>query len=53
MEIVYVTSMKKMPESCRECKMYGCSLPDNKTKPDMIKKAYMNKRHKDCPLKEV
>lgn len=52
MEVVYVTSMKKMPKNCGECKICICNLPMNKRKIDTVNKLYMRKRHPECPLRE-
>lgn len=52
-KIYYDTGMKEMPKSCEECRVYSCNLPTMKNKPEIVKKAYMNKRHKECPLKEA
>lgn len=51
--LVYkLEAMDKMPESCKDCKAYFCSLPLKRGKPE-IKKEYLDKRHKNCPLMEV
>lgn len=51
--LVYkLDAMDKMPESCKDCKAYFCSLPLKRGKPE-IKKEYLTKRHKNCPLMEV
>lgn len=51
MNLYYKLNMEKMPENCKECKVQFCSLPlkKNKYEPE-IKKEYMTKRHKQCPL---
>lgn len=51
--IVYkIETMDKIPESCQECKASFCSLPEKKNKPE-LNKAYLTKRHKNCPLMEI
>lgn len=52
-KIYYDTGMKELPKNCLECKMVSCNLPIMKNKPDVVKKPYLNKRHKECPLVEV
>ena len=51
--IVAKTRLEKIPENCWECEYLGCSLPCKARQPDQMKKAYREKRHKDCPLMEV
>lgn len=51
--IVAKTYLEKIPENCWECEYLGCSLPTKARQPEQMKKAYKNKRHKDCPLVEV
>ena len=50
--ICYVTKLDKIPNNCVECEMLGCTLPIKLTRgAEVVKKAYINKRHKNCPLK--
>lgn len=51
--IVAKTRMEKIPDNCWACEYYGCNLPFKVRQPDLLKQAYKNKRHKDCPLMEV
>lgn len=54
--IVYKTSLEEIPQNCNDCKCHWCRLPiksNNSGYTDEIKKAYLAKRHKDCPLREV
>ena len=52
-KIVYETGMNKMPDNCCECMVYFCTLPMRTDKPDCVKKPFMKKRHRNCPLVEV
>ena len=51
--IVAKTNLKEIPENCWACGYYGCTLPCQVRNKDLLKKAYKDKRHKDCPLMEV
>jgi len=52
--IIYTTTMDKLPESCIDCAMLdSCGLPTMARRPDMVKKAYLSKRHSACPLREM
>ena len=51
--IVAKTDLEKIPENCWKCEYLGCSLPCKARQPEQMKKAYRDKRHKDCPLVEV
>lgn len=51
--IVAKTDLEKIPENCWTCDYLGCSLPCKARQPEQMKKAYREKRHKDCPLVEV
>lgn len=55
MKIMYVveTRMKEFPKNCAECMMGECTLPCNARDNTKINKAYLKKRHKQCPLREV
>lgn len=57
MDIYYKTNLEKIPNSCKECPCHWCRLPMKTNShgyyKDEIKKAYVEKRHKNCPLKEV
>lgn len=49
--VVYQTDMKELPESCGECTVFSCRLPEKKnTYKDEIKKKYLKVRHENCPL---
>lgn len=50
--IVAKTNLKEIPENCWNCD-YGCSLPLYARNRERLKMAYKDKRHKDCPLREV
>lgn len=54
MSLYYKVDMEKLPENCNECTFHFCRLPlkNNKYEPE-LKKEYMTKRHKECPLKEI
>lgn len=47
----YETHLKEIPPSCLECDILFCPLPICRSNNEMIKKAYLNKRHRQCPLK--
>lgn len=49
----YETHLKEIPPSCIECIILHCPLPCCKSDNSKIKKAYLNKRHRQCPLKVV
>lgn len=51
--IIWKTDLKELPTSCLHCNMYHCGLGSSKADISKIKKAYTEKRHKDCPLVEV
>lgn len=51
-KIVYETGMKKMPDNCLECTMYQCNLATYRKNTEKVKKPYLTKRHKECPLSE-
>ena len=51
--VIAKTHLGKIPKNCWECKYRGCSLPCKARQPEQIKKAYKEKRHKNCPLMEV
>lgn len=51
--VVSLTEMDKVPENCWVCDNHQCSLPTMSRYPDMLKKAYKNKRHPHCPLRLV
>ena len=57
MGIYYRTNKKEMPKSCRECQLPMCYLPQKQDShgniKDEIKKQYLDKRHKECPLVEI
>ena len=50
--VVCKTKLKSIPDSCQGCDFPECSLPLKSGKPEIMK-AYMDKRHKDCPLIEI
>lgn len=56
--LVYkVSNEDSFPSSCLNCPCNWCSLPmccnSRGGVTDRIKKAYLTKRHKDCPLIKV
>lgn len=57
MKIYYETKMTKLPENCLECTQTQCQLPlkcnSRGGVSDVIKKAYLTKRHEECPLREL
>ena len=54
MKIVVETKMDKMPANCRECTHnVECTLPLKRYNIPEIHKAYWEKRHKKCPLREI
>lgn len=52
-KIYYDTYMTEMPCNCVECKMVLCTKPTKKNRPEEVKKEYVTKRPKTCPLVEV
>lgn len=44
------TEMRDFPESCAECTQAECQLP---RKDGEISKRYLNRRHRNCPLRDV
>lgn len=49
--ILYPTKMENLPNSCLDCHCEWCSLPLQKRRNDVrLKKEYLSKRHKECPL---
>ena len=52
-KIYYDTDMTEMPSNCVECKMVLCTKPTKKNRPEEVKKEYVTKRPKSCPLVEV
>lgn len=55
--IVAVTTMTTLPANCVECNLkmpwvLNCGLCLKSGAPE-IKKSCLNKRHKDCPLREI
>lgn len=48
--VVYLIELTGVPESCLKCPIASCHLPVMRKRPDTIKKAYLNKRHSQCPL---
>jgi hypothetical protein len=54
MKVYYETKMNEIPKTCYDCKCEWCGLPlkNNRYEPE-IKKQYLSKRHKDCPLKAI
>ena len=53
MAIYIKTDMEEFPENCLDCPAIHCTLPYKKnTYKDEVKKAYLSKRHEDCPLVE-
>lgn len=51
--IVAKTSLEQIPENCWACDYCSCTLSRQARNKDLLKQAYKNKRHKDCPLVEV
>lgn len=51
--VYYDTGMTELPSNCVECKMVLCTIPTKKNRPEEIKKEYVTKRPKTCPLVEV
>lgn len=51
-QVVFLTEMDKVPENCWECDSQ-CLLPVKARQHDILKKAYKDKRHPDCPLRLV
>lgn len=51
--VVFLTGMDKVPENCWNCDNHQCSLPTMSRYPDLLKKAYKDKRHPDCRLRLV
>lgn len=56
--ITYVVrELNKIPKSCAECTCYWCDLPLKRNArggaTDKIKKEYTDRRHAQCPLREV
>lgn len=52
-KVHYVTTMTEIPKNCNECKLEFCTKPCWDYNISRIKKAYLTKRPKDCPLIEV
>ena len=52
-KVYYDTGMTELPSNCVECKMVLCNIPTKKSRPEEIKKEYVTKRPKSCPLVEV
>lgn len=52
-KVYYDTGMTELPSNCVECKMVLCTIPTKKNRPEEIKKEYVTKRPKSCPLVEV
>lgn len=52
-KVYYDTGMTELPSNCVECKMVLCTIPTKKSRPEEIKKEYVTKRPKSCPLVEV
>ena len=50
--VIAVTSLKKFPENCIECRFLQCQLP-NKQRGEGVIRKYHSQRHRECPLKEV
>lgn len=54
MAVYFETNLKEIPKNCNECCFPHCNLPYKKnTYKDEVKKEYKEKRHKDCPLREI
>lgn len=53
--LVYkIETMNKIPDTCKDCKVQFCHLPLKGGKLDAeLKKEYLIKRHKKCPLMEI
>ena len=51
--IVVTTTMKEVPENCISCPNANCTLPVYGKYQEKVKKAYLTKRHRDCPLRFV
>ena len=55
--IVYKTDLDKIPNNCKECKCYECTISQKRTKlgnlMSDIDEKYHNKRHESCPLLEI
>ena len=55
-KIAYLTNLREIPENCLDCDVIGCWLPLKKSRSgitDIVKKEFLTKRHKECPLFEV
>lgn len=54
--IWFRTTLKEMPENCKECPCHWCGLPLKRNPKwgysDQVKKRYLTKRHEDCPLRQ-
>ncbi len=50
--LVIVSDKTELPKSCSDCFNLGCYLPMMKryTNVEKMKKAFLTKRHPDCPL---
>lgn len=52
--IAYRTGLSEVPRTCSECTCHWCHLPMCRSSrggiTDKMKKEYMGKRHKECPL---
>lgn len=48
--LVITTTQSELPPNCLECFNNGCYLPLKGKNMDMVKKAYLTKRHPQCPL---
>ena len=54
MSVYFETNLKEIPKNCNECCFPHCNLPYKRnTYKDEIKKEYKEKRHKDCPLRDI
>lgn len=51
-KVVLVTNMEEIPTNCMDCSQcgYGCLIPMKGKYLDSVKKAYLTKRPKNCPL---
>lgn len=50
--LAYTFSGNELPVNCGICPCHWCSLP-LVSRGDRVKKQYMDKRHKDCPLQVI
>jgi hypothetical protein len=48
--LVITTTQSELPQNCLECFNSGCYLPLKGKNMDMVKTAYLTKRHSQCPL---